>query len=75
MFSDQVFVFTPNVEVFDLPQNATPVDFAYRDVSGLKFNTEAYLCLDDDNEYIKKLTELASSNEKEGENSGKSETN
>lgn len=30
LFSDQVFVFTPNGEVFDLPQNATPVDFAYR---------------------------------------------
>ena len=30
LFSDQVFVFTPNGDVFDLPQNATPVDFAYR---------------------------------------------
>lgn len=30
IFSDQVFVFTPNGDVFDLPQNATPVDFAYR---------------------------------------------
>src|SRR5574344_1268374 len=30
LFSDQVFVFTPNGDVFDLPVNATPVDFAYR---------------------------------------------
>lgn len=30
IFSDQVFVFTPNGDVFDLPVNATPVDFAYR---------------------------------------------
>lgn len=30
IFSDQVFVFTPNGDVFDLPLNATPVDFAYR---------------------------------------------
>lgn len=30
MFQDQVFVFTPNGDVFDLPQNSTPVDFAYR---------------------------------------------
>lgn len=30
IFSDQVFVFTPRGDVFDLPQNATPVDFAYR---------------------------------------------
>ncbi len=30
LFSDQVFVFTPNGDVFDLPTNATPVDFAYR---------------------------------------------
>lgn len=30
LFSDQVFVFTPNGDVFDLPINATPVDFAYR---------------------------------------------
>lgn len=30
LFSDQVFVFTPNGDVFDLPMNATPVDFAYR---------------------------------------------
>lgn len=30
IFSDQVFVFTPNGDVFDLPQKATPVDFAYR---------------------------------------------
>lgn len=30
IFSNQVFVFTPNGDVFDLPVNATPVDFAYR---------------------------------------------
>lgn len=30
LFSDQVFVFTPNGDVFDLPINATPVDFSYR---------------------------------------------
>jgi len=30
IFSDQVFVFTPNGDVFDLPSNATIVDFAYR---------------------------------------------
>lgn len=30
IFSDQVFVFTPNGDVFDLPFDATPVDFAYR---------------------------------------------
>ena len=30
IFSDQVFCFTPNGDVFDLPVNATPVDFAYR---------------------------------------------
>ena len=30
IFTNQVFVFTPNGDVFDLPQNSTPVDFAYR---------------------------------------------
>ena len=30
LFSDQVFAFTPNGDVLDLPKNATPVDFSYR---------------------------------------------
>ncbi|MBK6918092.1 MAG: bifunctional (p)ppGpp synthetase/guanosine-3',5'-bis(diphosphate) 3'-pyrophosphohydrolase [Deltaproteobacteria bacterium] len=30
LFTDQVYVFTPGGEVVDLPQGATPVDFAYR---------------------------------------------
>jgi len=30
LFSDQVFAFTPNGDVLDLPINATAVDFAYR---------------------------------------------
>ncbi len=30
IFNDQVFVFTPKGEIKDLPQGATPVDFAYR---------------------------------------------
>ncbi|MFA5876714.1 MAG: bifunctional (p)ppGpp synthetase/guanosine-3',5'-bis(diphosphate) 3'-pyrophosphohydrolase, partial [Candidatus Margulisiibacteriota bacterium] len=30
LFVGEVFVFTPKGEVFDLPQGATPLDFAYR---------------------------------------------
>ena len=30
IFNDMVFAFTPNGDVFELPQNSTPVDFAYR---------------------------------------------
>ncbi len=30
LFSEQVFVFTPKGDVFDMPKDATPVDFAFR---------------------------------------------
>lgn len=30
LFEDQVFVFTPDGDIVDLPKGATPVDFAYR---------------------------------------------
>jgi len=29
MFSDRIFVFSPNGDVFDLPSGSTPIDFAY----------------------------------------------
>ncbi|SHH38614.1 RelA/SpoT family protein [Clostridium grantii] len=30
MFSDEIFVFTPNGKVINLPYHSTPIDFAYR---------------------------------------------
>lgn len=30
LFSDEVFVFTPNGKVIDIPSESTPIDFAYR---------------------------------------------
>ena len=30
LFRDEVFVFTPKGDVFDLPRESTPIDFAYR---------------------------------------------
>ena len=30
LFSDEIFVFTPQGEIVDLPKGATPIDFAYR---------------------------------------------
>lgn len=30
VFKDRIFVFTPNNDVFDLPEGATAIDFAYR---------------------------------------------
>ena len=34
-FNDEVFVFTPNGDVVDLPEGSTPVDFAYRVHTGV----------------------------------------
>ena len=39
LFSDQVFAFTPNGDVIDLPVNATPVDFSYRVHTGVGHRT------------------------------------
>ncbi len=39
IFSDQVFAFTPMGDVFDLPKNATPVDFAFRIHTDVGFKT------------------------------------
>ncbi len=30
LFTDEIFVFTPKGDVYELPANATPIDFAYR---------------------------------------------
>lgn len=39
LFSEQVFVFTPNGDVLDLPKESTPVDFAFRVHTQLGFTT------------------------------------
>lgn len=35
LFSEQIFVFTPNGDIIRLPQGSTPLDFAYRIHSGI----------------------------------------
>ena len=43
IFQDQVYVFTPGGDVFDLPLGATPVDFAYRVHTGVGHRTRGAL--------------------------------
>lgn len=43
LFSNQVFAFTPMGDVIDLPQNATPVDFAFRIHTDVGCNTTGAL--------------------------------
>jgi len=39
MFEDEIFVFTPKGDLIKLPQNSTPLDFAFAIHSGLGFTT------------------------------------
>lgn len=43
LFANQVFAFTPNGDVFDLPLGATPIDFAFRIHSDVGYQTTGVL--------------------------------
>ena len=43
LFGNQVFCFTPMGDIIDLPQNATPIDFAFRIHSEVGFKTTGAL--------------------------------